>query len=71
MYLNRSNEAWKECELHPARQWARERLAAAENFERDCEQKSERKKQAAEVVLFNKALAVSFILYTMIISIND
>lgn len=61
MYLNRSAEGWKQCDLHPARQWASSLLVAEENFERECQEKSDRRLKAEDIALYNKAQAVIII----------
>jgi len=50
-----SKELCRQQLLDPSRQWARERLVAVENYEQECERKSDRRKAAEEIALYHLA----------------
>jgi len=55
----RRDEAWGRCGIDPAREWAKERLVAEENFEKECDIKTKRREVEEDIMLFNKAMVVS------------
>jgi len=53
------DEGWsrRECGLHIAREWGKERLLCGETFEKECDERTNRRRAAEEDVLYNKAQA--------------
>jgi len=58
-YYSYRKEESRRCQLDPARQWAREKLVAAENYEQECQRTSQRREKAEEIAMFNKNQVVS------------